>query len=1053
MNRRDFLNISLPATGAILVAPGFINKQTYLEMNQQFAGKSRFDEYDMVINGAGLSGYFAAVHAAKQGKKVLLVEKRSSPGYELFAKQKLWLGTDGLASFRPDLQALFLPTEEKPELQHKGGTGPGESQFGDELLLFSGSVRKAMLQSLLTNKVHVLLMTDVCGILSDSENVQGVLLASKHGLQTVKCRSFIDASDQVLFSRGVLGKPYKVKKAGFVLELLKVSNPKKKSVKAPESLGIAGDLAFHPGKRSGDQLFIAYEFPVTSQKPDEIEHQARLIAGKLGENIAQLDESLKKANINQFALETSLVLEDEKLPTPVLKGHYLMANAPTELTCQTIMKLEADAKALVNKVKLANTSSQTKTLFTIGSTIPFSSLRFSELDEPGFSVPMKECKFDYERLVKNKEQCQVIVAGGGTAGALAALGSAEKGANTIVVDYFNDLGGTKTMGGVMGYYHGVKEHKFFKKQNDEAERIAFETNMSKKTGRKLYHLKTLLDAEGRFLAGAMMCGALVKNNQVNGILICRHGKLEAIEGAITVDGTGDGDIAYFAGAAYQIGNSRTGETQNYSQWDVAGSGKLPSATNRDYDILDNTKISELQRGLFLSHYEAHHYDFHPFLTVRESRRVEGMHVLDLIDVVENRHFEDVLALASSDFDPHTIGSSEFSKCGFLLPHSNDITVEIPYRCIVPKKLDGLLLSGRGFSQTHNALQFTRMTADLIVLGYLTGQIAADLAWKKQQPRQYDVSRLQKEWAALGYLPTDYARPKSVRIQDNKAEAQRRVAQLAKGQPEYLYECARLPKEIAVPILAETFAKTAEPKGKLLVAKALAWFGKQEGNNLIEDELNDLFAQESENGYPGGYVDEYDSIRGRKKNMLEGLFWRINQNIGLLAMAGNPQCTDTIKHILQNTAAGGGIVERTSEYYNGRIDLKTVPFYNRILNLCFYAERNPDPTLIAGFEKLLTDKNIKGFQTEQYDQVRWRVYGGSLEMAIASAMARCGSKTGYELLTNYLNDIHFHFKQFAASELKSLTNANYGYKSEDWKKHTAKLTFPQPVKSFRKEVEV
>ena len=157
--------------------------------------------------------------------------------------------------------------------------------------------------------------------------------------------------------------------------------------------------------------------------------------------------------------------------------------------------------------------------------------------------------------------------------------------------------------------------------------------------------------------------ALASNNTVKGILICRNGKLEAIESHVTIDATGDGDIACFAGAEYSMGNSRTGDTQNYSQWDIAGVN-MPSPTNRDYDMIDNTKISELQRGLFLSHYEAHFYDFHPMLTVRESRRIEGMYVLNFLDAAEDTHFEDVISLASSDFDPHNVGSSEFSKCGF-----------------------------------------------------------------------------------------------------------------------------------------------------------------------------------------------------------------------------------------------------------------------------------------------------------------------------------------------------------------------------------------------------
>ena len=1060
MKRREFLNLSLPATGAVFLAPGLFNMQAMAEINRQFSGKSNFEEYDIVINGAGLAGYFAAVHAAEKGKKVLIVEKRTSPGYEIAAKGKLWMGAEGLKDFRLELATLFFPEEEKQEAKNSTGNGDGPDRYGDEMLLFSGSIRKGMLRNLLMSKVHVLLMTDVCGILTDNENVKGVLLASKHGVHAVNCRNFIDASDQLLFSRGILENKYQISRAGFVLEMSKVINPQKKEISVPSAYGLQGNkVRFHKGKLSDEQLFMEFEFPVLSQRLEEIEHQARLISAKLGENLKQLDGSLQGAQINQFSLETSIFLEDETLPKPVLIGHYLLPNSASELSCSKILEIEKSAKSLVNGLKYTKAGAKTQSLVTIGNTISVGDLKFSEVQEPGLSVPIQDVEFDFHTLVKNREQCQVLVAGGGTGGAFATIGALEKGANTIVVDYFNDLGGTKTMGGVMGYYHGVTENKFFQKQSEDAERIAFETNMTKKTGRKLYHLKGVLEAEGRFIGGAIICNALSKNQTVNGILICRHGKLEALDSPVTIDATGDGDVASFAGAEFQIGGSRIGETQNYSQWDIPGAGNLPSPTNRDYDVIDNTKISELQRGLFLSHYEAHFYDFHPMLTVRESRRIEGMYVLDLLDAAEGTHFEDVISLASSDFDPHNVGSSEFSKCGFLLPHSNDLVVEIPYRCIVPKDLDGLLISGRGISQSHNALQFTRMTADIIVLGYLTGQVAADLAWNNIQPRKYDISGIQREWANLEYLPADYSRKSTSGLRYDEGEIRRRITQLASGEREYLYECSRLPKEKTVPVLLEYYYKPVQKEekllgeGKLLLAKALAWFGNPIGIDLIEDELKDMFAQELADGYPEGYVDDYDFIRGREKNMLEGLFWRINQNIGLLAMAGDPKPNGTINHILQNTVSGGGMVERTSDYYNGRIDLKIIPFYNRIQNLCFYAERIPDPLFIPSFEKLLKDDNIGGFQTEVYDQVRWRVFGGLLEVSVAAAMARCGAKSGYNLLVNYMDDIHYNFKSFALKELKSLTGANHGYESASWRKVANSLSYPQPVKKIVKAIEV
>jgi hypothetical protein len=897
-------------------------------------------------------------------------------------------------------------------------------------------------------------MNDVCGLVSDRKNVQGVLLAGKHGLHTVKCRSFIDASDNLQFSRALAGETQPIDKASFVLELQKAKNPERKIVPVPSSMGLIGNrITLRPGKHVDHQLFIEFEFPVKSQKPEEIEQQARMIAAELGRNLPSLDASLKDAVIEQFPVEASVVLKSDELPEPVLAGQHLLAHQYVDLSCRNVLAIEAEAKKMVGTIKPAKSGGKAASLVLAGTEIPMSQVTLAALKDPALSVPLKSCKFNYN-LVNHQDQCQVLVAGGGTAGAMVTMGAVEKGADTVVVDYFNDLGGTKTMGGVMGYYHGFTEHKFFKKQDADNSQEAAAANMSKKTGRKLYHLKNVLNGGGRFVSGAILCGTLVEDQKVEGILICRNGKLELLKSTVTIDATGDGDIAFFGGAKYQHGNSRTGKTQNYSQWDIhGGAAKLTTPTNRDYDIIDNTEISELQRGLFLSHYQAHFYDFHPFLTVRESRRIEGLHVLDLIDAVEPTRFPDVISFASSDFDPHYVGSSEYTRCGFLLPHSNDLVMEVPYRAIVPKELDGLLISGRGISQTHNALQFTRMSADLAVLGYLTGQIAADLTWKKIKPRDYDISSLQEEWAALGYLPEDYKTRKTGNQVHDQEEITRRIRKLAEGAPEYLYEVARLPKEKALPVLMKNFNSTEDPAGKLLLAKALAWFGNPEGNALIEQELLDLFEQETQKGYPDGFVDTYDDIRGREKNMLVGLFWRINQNIALLAMNNDKQPVKTIGNILENTSSGGDMVQRENDYYNHRIDLRIVPFHNRIFNLCFYAERNPDTAFISGFEKLLNDPNIKNHVTEAYHRTRWRVYQGDLELFIAAALARSGGKRGYEVMVEYLNDIHYNFKQFALAELKDLTGKDYQFDTSAWKKHLSNLSWPQPCLKVEKEIEV
>lgn len=106
-----------------------------------------------------------------------------------------------------------------------------------------------------------------------------------------------------------------------------------------------------------------------------------------------------------------------------------------------------------------------------------------------------------------------------------------------------------------------------------------------------------------------------------------------------------------------------------------------------------------------------------------------------------------------------------------------------------------------------------MTADLIVLGYLTGQIAADLAWKGIKARDYNVSELQKEWAALGYYPEGFFDKKPGNARTRAEEVKRRIAALSSGKREYLYEVIKLPRQAALPVLKTTFNETSK-KGQL-----------------------------------------------------------------------------------------------------------------------------------------------------------------------------------------------------------------------------------------------
>src|SRR5690606_38909772 len=333
-------------------------------------------------------------------------------------------------------------------------------------------------------KIDTLLMTDVCGLFAAEGAVQGVLLACKHGLFSVKCQQFVDASEHTLFTRRLMGQDPLPKAATFVLEVWKVKSPAKKTVSVPASLGIAGnEITVHRGKHASHQAFLEFRFETSGLGMDTVEHRAREVAVALGKVLPSIDPMFTDAEITQFAWEAQVTLQDETVLQPKLGGHYATRSTHTPSDCAQLLEIKEAAAAMMGTMETkAISPAPFAELMMVGNTISARQVTVADVDEPGLAIPLKRCVLDTGAIGRRKD-CQVFVAGGGTAGAMAAIGASSKGADTIVADFFQDLGGTKTMCGVMGYYHGYRSHPFFKQQDDEANRLAVEANMSKRLGR------------------------------------------------------------------------------------------------------------------------------------------------------------------------------------------------------------------------------------------------------------------------------------------------------------------------------------------------------------------------------------------------------------------------------------------------------------------------------------------------------------------------------------------------------------------------------------------
>ena len=970
--------------------------------------KGKEGAYDLIVDGAGMGGFYIALEAARQGMKVLVTDKRTSPGYDIAAKRRLWLSSEGIEDWDKATLDLFFPVDERDEMFNTTLGNPRRSRHRNEMLLFAGSLKKGMLRTLLLNGVDILLMTDICGILTDKNNhVSGVLTAMKQGVFSIAGKAFVDASDQNLFTRDLFGMAYEIRSASYVLEMDSVEGD------VPSRLEIQGfkSLELHAGKKDKDQYFLEFGFTPTRNDLSLIEQQARTLAGILSKEIRDADPSFAKARTRYSALECSIETDAEPDRSKVGFDNYYFFNVKGDrYSCASMMRIRDAACRLVEEIRAtALPVAATATVHFMGGSAAYSP-EPSCRKEAGYPTQLSD--FPVHLLDLKKEKTKLLIAGAGTAGALAAIAACKEGIKPLVVEYFHDLGGTKTNGGVNGYYRGHQEHPIIKDLKATLALVARERSMTDVMPRCYHYLQTLRQMDCRIITGAIICGAQVSQRCLKAIVACVNGRLVKIEADLTVDATGDADIASFAGETCRIGDSRMGITQDYSHWDIPFRPKVKDY-NRDYDIIDNTQVLEVQRGLYLAHYEAHYYDFYPMQAIRESRRVECERIIDIRDIASGACHRDTIAQARSDYDPHYFANAEMSRCGFILPHfDNAEFVNIPYRSLVPKHIDGLLISGKAIGLSEMALQFTRMSADVTVLGFVTGLIAANIIKKKCSARYFDVSGVQKELIGRGYLPADH-------LLGNGRTLPSMAAELAEGRSERLFNiCVCDPAE-AVPVLEEQFARTPG----LGLAKALAWFGSSRGRELLIEELDRNLCEELLEGHPSSYYETYDT----------GLtYWKINAAIALLAMSGTDSGQDKVLKVLDETVSGGAQVPAKDAYNAGRIDLQLIPCYNRIANLVFYIERHPDPCFIAGLERLLDDPHISGLRTKDYRATRKTMYSANLELLIAAAAGRCGSLKGLDTLAGYLEDIHFTFRSFAHAELSSMLEHDCGFDVGAWR---------------------
>lgn len=138
----------------------------------------------------------------------------------------------------------------------------------------------------------------------------------------------------------------------------------------------------------------------------------------------------------------------------------------------------------------------------------------------------------------------------------------------------------------------------------------------------------------------------------------------------------------------------------------------------------------------------------PHIGIRESRRILGDHLLTGDEILAGTAFPDSVARGIYLLDIHN--PSEIGKPSML--RLLDQPYGIPYRCLLPRGLDGLLTAGRCISGDATALASYRIMSHCMALGQAAGTAAALAARAGISPRALDAMRLRRALADAGANP-------------------------------------------------------------------------------------------------------------------------------------------------------------------------------------------------------------------------------------------------------------------------------------------------------------
>lgn len=463
-----------------------------------------------------------------------------------------------------------------------------------------------------------------------------------------------------------------------------------------------------------------------------------------------------------------------------------------------------------------------------------------------------------------EDDCDVLVVGGGTAGAAAALFSARMGMKTRLIEMNPVLGGTATIGGVSTYWFGhrggataiidravrecCEKHRLPRKTCLWSDDDVFLPDVKAHV-----LLELCLEAGVDIRFGCIACAAERNGQRVTGVYYAHQGQPTLTRAGMIIDCTGDGDICMLAGAAHVYGSDVDGMTY----WGSLAQFVAPDRYKNNFstmvhvgDPLDYTRFIIAGRTLGPSP-----FDHGQYVAVRESRHIRGLTTVTLEDIVSMKPVADPLYVCFSNYDPKGRLTAEMCYFGLLPPNQ---LIPVPRGAVIPvdgsgQPLEGILIGGKAISCTHDALPALRMQPDLQSQGLALAALAC-CCLKQSVPAWQAAGVRGQILCAGGDLPdVPAATRKPLADAISRLDGSEPWQWLDDPVTSYVEETPVVirvmtaPAEEAVPLLLARLESTENPSLRLTLSRLLLWHRAEAGAPCVTTELHRML--DSTEGLP------------------------------------------------------------------------------------------------------------------------------------------------------------------------------------------------------------